>query len=63
MTMHNETSPATLLGGPHDGTEVDVTDETNEVRRETSSGHVARYVRIERHLFQFFGYEITRPRQ
>ena len=55
--MYEESFPATLLGGPHDGMEVDVTDSTDEVRRPTERGNLARYFRIQRHLLQFIGYE------
>lgn len=55
MTMHNETHTATLVRGPHDGTEVDVTDECEEVRRNTQNG-TARYVRVTERLYHFVGY-------
>lgn len=56
MSISRETYPATLLGGPHDGTEVDVTESTDEVRLPTQSGKFARYIRLVKQAYQFVGY-------
>lgn len=55
MTLHDETHPAVLVRGPHDGAEVDVTDDCEEVRRDTTNG-TARYVRVTERLYHFVGY-------
>lgn len=55
MSTFQETRPFQIVGGPHDGTEIDVRDDEDEVQRVTDWGSVARYVRTTMRRFDYIG--------
>lgn len=59
MSTPKETFPVELLGGPLDGTRIDLTKRVREIRRlSEGGGNLTRYVRKNEKQFVFHGYAL-----
>lgn len=57
MSTHAESVPVTLIGGPMDGMELDVTPDTDEVRRAMPIVNRTAIYKRQGKRFVFVGYE------